>query len=130
MGLLDYLGKGEKFPLQPTISNAVALVDGEDLIKQSIFDILSTSLGTHFPNEEYGSDLFQLTFGPNDIRFESLVNFMISEALFNWEKRIQVTSIDTYLDNENKVNCLIKYMILASNEVDSFVFPYYKIIVT
>jgi len=122
----EYLGKGELYPLTPTSNGGVSLVSTGDLIKQSIQDILETPIGTHFPNEEYGSNLYLLVFIPNDSILRSLIIYFISEALFIWEKRVRVMNIECEPQDENKMNCRVTYRVLASNEIDSFIFPFYK----
>jgi len=122
----SYLGKGELHPFTPNNNGAVALIEGPALIKQSMFDVLETPRGTQFPNEEYGSLLYLLTFVPNDAVLKSLLVYFISEALFLWEKRIKVLDVTCESVNENTMNCYVQFRILASNEIDAFVYPFYK----
>lgn len=121
-----YLGVAEKYSLTPDVNAGIVLISGVDIVKQSIFDILSTPKGTHFPNESYGCNLHLLRFQPNDKILMSLAIYFISEALFVWEKRIRVLDVICEAVNVSQINCIVYYRILASNEVDSFVFPFYK----
>jgi len=121
-----FLGKGEKIPLKPTSIGEVELVEKNELIKQFLIDIISTPKGTIFSVEEYGSLIHRLTFMQNDNILQSLLIYFISTAIFDWEKRIKIVSIDCAIENEVTTNCLITYVILASNEIDAFVYPFYK----
>lgn len=121
-----YLGNAEYYSFQPDSNARVKTIYGENIIPQSIQDILNTPIGTHFPNENYGSNCMLLTFEPNDDILQSLLIFMISQALAIWETRIQVVSIDCFRVNENQTNCIIKYLILASNQIESYIFPFYQ----
>lgn len=123
---LDYLGVAEKYSFQPDVNSGVMLTGGTDLIKQSILDIIETPLGSHSFIEDYGSNCSLLSFMPNDAILASLLNFTIAEALYNWEKRIRVVSIDCATVGVAQLNCFVKYRILASNEIDTFTYPFYK----
>lgn len=126
MASLNYLGKGEKYPLTPNVNNGITLVEGVDLLKQSMEDILATPRGTRFAIEDYGSDLHLLNFTQNDAVLHSLLVLFIAEALFKWEKRIRVLDITPTNQGESAVHNYIEYRILASNEIDAFVYPFYK----
>lgn len=126
MAELTYLGKGESYPYDSNSVGGVKLVSDKELIRQSILDILSTPKGTIFNLEEYGSLLYRLTFTPNDEVLKSLIVYTVSKSLFDWEKRIRVIDISSESVNEVQLNCTITYKILASNEVDAFVYPFYK----
>lgn len=124
MANLDYLGKAEKYPFTNSNGSTI-LVDKLDVLKQSIFDIIETPIGTIFYNEQYGSYLKKLSFKQNDKVLVSLLIYFISEALFVYEKRISVIDIDCEIST-SKIDCIIYYQILASNEINSFVYPFYK----
>lgn len=127
---LDYLGKGEAYPFKPDVNGGVELISDVLSIEQSIPDILETPLLTHFPIEIYGSNLYLLTFMQNDSILDSLLIYFISEALYLWEKRIRVTSVIPVRVNESRTDCHINYRVLASNEINAFVYPFYKEIKT
>lgn len=131
MNQFDYLGKGEKFPLDVDNASGIVLISDKELIKQSILDNLRTPKGTRYFLEAYGCDLSMLTFQPNDAILESLGIFYISESLYLWEKRIRVVKIisSNTTGNISGMNFEIKYRILSSNEIDSLVFPFYKEII-
>lgn len=121
-----FLGKGENIPLKPTSIGEVELIEKNELIQQSILDIITTPKGTIFGVEEYGSLIHRLTFMQNDSILQSLLIYFISEPIFSWEKRVKIVSIDCEIVDEVKTNVLITYRILASNEIDAFVYPFYK----
>jgi phage baseplate assembly protein W len=130
MAELAYLGKAEKFPLQPDVNAGIALIDSTSLIEQSMKDILSTPKGTRIYLENYGSYLHLLRFQPNDAILESLGVSFIAEALFEWEKRIRVQNIGGENVKITQMNFRVIYRILASNEIKSFIYPFYREITT
>lgn len=125
MSLYEYLGKGFMFPIQPNAIGGIVYLTDVALINQSINDILDTPIGSRFYNEEYGSNIRKLTFEQNDSILYGLLYTFIKTALSNWEKRITVDSIN-FNNGLNYIECNIRYTILASNEVNSFIYPFYR----
>jgi phage baseplate assembly protein W len=120
----EYLGRGLGYPLQ-VVNGSPQLVLGVALIEQSIKRILSTPVGSTFFNRAFGSRLFMLMGKPVNGATETLLDIVINEALEKWENRIEVGNI-TYQRKDSFINCLINYKILASNEVQTFVYPFYN----
>lgn len=112
--------------MKPDISGGVELISDTELIKQSIRDILNTPKGTRFYVEDFGCNIRLLSFEPQDAILKSLGSYYIAEALFKWEKRIRVTDVDCQFLSESSCNFIVSYRILASNETDAFVYPFYK----
>lgn len=123
----NYLGQGIGYPLTITQFGRPALVARDALVKQSIYYILSTPKGQAFFNPEFGSTLSTLYFEQADEVLYAQIDYAISDALGKWEKRIKVNDITCTIGNDDSViYCEINYTILASNEVGSIVYPYYK----
>lgn len=120
-----YLGKGESYPFEPNSAGGVLLTAGRELVKQAIADRLLTPQGSVYNLEQYGSLLYKLNFVQNDNILKSLIVFTVSEALFE-EKRIRLISVDCEQIGPAEMSCRVTYIILAANEIDSFVFPFYK----
>lgn len=119
-----YLGIGLKSPLL-LVNGKVQMVNQTDLITQSITDILTTEQGSRFMLGYYGSRLHMLYFEPNDIVLKGLLYTLVKEALDMWEKRIEFQSLECVQEND-RVDCSITYRVLQSNEVDTFIFPFYR----
>lgn len=122
---LEYLGVSEKFTFQPDLNSRVALVSDMESIKQSMKDILSTGIGTRFYNEYYGSYLEYLTFEQNDVILKDLLIYYSIDALRTWEKRIKVLNVDVKV-GVDKMELLIPFLILQSNEIQSLIYPFYR----
>jgi len=121
----DYLGTGIKFPITLR-AGKVVYASEISLIDQSIQIILSTPAKTRVFVPEFGSRLTDLLFDPNDDALESALSYFINEALTEWEKRIKVLGVDFERINEDQTDCTIRYRVLASNEIDSYIYPFYK----
>lgn len=123
----DYLGSSMQYPASVDSYGKAGIVQGIDSVKQSIDQILSTPEGSRFFLPEWGSRLHEVCFEPADEVLESLLRLFIFEALDKWERRIQyLDSSFTFNSDENAVYCDIQYQILASNKIDSFIFPFYR----
>ena len=124
---LAYLGTGLKYPTQIVNGKAV-IAKSDNLIQQSIYIILSTPIGTRFMLPEFGSRVSELLFETNDTILYSMLRLFISDALEKWEKRIRFKDVQ-FEQNNDVLMCTIKYKILASNEIDSYIYPFYKKII-
>lgn len=122
----DYLGKSFKYPIQPTERGEIEKVEGLESIKQSMFVILSTPIGSYFFLEDFGSNLHKLKFEPNDEILESLLRYNVVESITKWEKRAKIIDISFKNQNESQKNIIITFTNKIKNEVDSFIYPFYK----
>lgn len=120
----EYLGRGLGYPLQ-VVNGSPTLVLGADLLNQSITRVLSTPVGSTFFNRNFGSRLHEVQGKPVNAATETVLDILIKEALSLWEKRIEVTRINFNREGST-INCIIFYKILASNEVETFVYPFYN----
>lgn len=122
-----YLGTSVRLPVELE-KGAGVIADGLRSVEQSIISILTTPVGSRFMLYEYGSKLDELCFEPNDVVLEALLHTYVLEALEQWERRADFTDTEISFpkDNPNKVNIKIFYSILPSNEINSFVFPFYR----
>lgn len=121
---LRFLGRAIKFPLR-IINGKPLIADSRESIEQSVYRILSTEEGSRFFLPEYGSRLHELMFEPNDDVVHSLLRQFIFEAIQRWEKRIKFIDV-TFTQDNDRIDCLINYRILATSESLNFIFPFYK----
>lgn len=122
----EYLGKSFKYPLQPTEVGQIEKVSDTESIKQSFFVILSTPVGTYFFLEEFGSNLHKLKFEPNDKILESLLRYNVVDAINRWEKRAKLMDVYFQDVSSSQKNIIITFQNKQKNEIDSFVYPFYK----
>lgn len=130
--ILNYIGTSLEYPLA-VASGAGRIVTGKVAIEQSIRQILNVEQGTLQHNPYFGSRLHQLLFLPSDSVAMSLGRTFIVEALQNWEKRIQILDVESKKEIEDregdKVSVLkfnINYRIIATNNIENYVFPFYR----
>lgn len=120
----EYIGSGISWPL--TINGGkTGIVSGVDKVLQSILRILTTPKGKIIFNPEYGSRIHELQFIQNDDILKNLLTLFVDEAISEWEKRCKFVGIDFEV-NEEVIKSKVSVRILNRNEIESFVFPFYK----
>jgi uncharacterized protein len=94
-----------------------------DLIRSSIYMILTTPIGTRPWRPEFGSELPRIVFEPDDEILAASVKLYTVEALRRWEPRIRIVRVE--VETEKQDNTLwikLQYLVLATGEqVEQFV---------
>ena len=68
-------------------------IDGADHIRQSVYDILTTPIGTRLMRRTYGSRLFDLVDRPMNAAFNLLLAAATADALRRWEPRLRLQRV-------------------------------------
>ncbi|KAA0592741.1 phage baseplate assembly protein W [Azospirillum lipoferum] len=124
----DFLGTGWSFP--PTFnrhSSSVVMSSDVQNIKESLWVLLSTSLGERLMLATYGTTLRDRVF---DSLTETLINQIKSElmkAIVDWEPRIDVLSIAVQEEAplQGLVTILIDFVVRSTNVRSNLVYPFY-----
>ena len=125
----DFLGVGWAFPVGVDARGRIALARQERDIEEAIRIILLTPKGQRVMRPEFGCQIHDLIFAPNDATTAGLAAYYVEEALGMWEPRIQVKEVNARPDAENPGRLLIdiSYEIKATHDSRSLVFPFYRI---
>lgn len=125
----DIVGTGWAFPVTLDSRGRVALVRGVQEIEQAITMILLTPKGQRPRRPEFGCQIHELIFAPNDSATAGLAEYYVTEALARWEPRITVQRVTAAPDPEKPERLLITiaYEIKATHDRRSLVFPFYHI---
>lgn len=121
---IKYLGQSLFYPIK-LLNGKPIIASSKETIEQSIITLLECEKGTRFMLPEYGSRLHEVLFEPNDEVLFSMVRFFIKEAIELWEKRIKFMDV-TFSQQDERIDCAIKYKILQSSEVDTLIYPFYR----
>jgi uncharacterized protein len=122
----DLIGRGWTFPIRVR-SGRVALTDGPEKIRQSIWLILSTSSGERLMMPEFGCGIHDLVFQANTAELRGLVEEKVRESLLRWEPRIDVLQVraETPAAQRNHLLIYIDYRIRAVNTLYNLVYPFF-----
>lgn len=125
----DYLGVGWAFPVSIDAHGRIALVRQERDIEEAMRIILLTPKGQRVMRPEFGCQIHELIFAPNDATTAGLAAHYVEEALGMWEPRISTQEVLAYPDPNNPGRLLveIRYEIRATHDSRSLVFPFYRI---
>lgn len=125
----DFLGVGWAFPLGVDARGRIAMARNEQDIDQAIRMILLTPKGQRMMRPEFGCNIHELMFAPNNGTIASLAAYYVEDALSMWEPRIQVLEVNAQPDAQDPSRLLIdiQYEVKATHDRRSLVFPFYTI---
>lgn len=125
----DFLGVGWAFPVGVDARGRIALARQERDIEEAMRIILLTPKGQRVMRPEFGCQIHDLMFAPNDATTAGLAAYYVEEALGMWEPRIHVKEVNARPDPENQGRLLIDitYEVKATHDSRSLVFPFYRI---
>lgn len=127
--MTDFLGTGWAFPVGVDQRGRIALARQETDIEQAIRIILLTPKGQRVLRPDFGCNIHDLMFAPNDAATAGLAAHYVEEALRMWEPRIRVLEVVAQPDDEKPERLLIEinYEIRATHDRRALVFPFYHI---
>ena len=125
----DFLGAGWAFPVGLDAHGRFSLAHAERDIEEAMCMILLTPKGQRVMRPEFGCQIHDLIFAPNDSTTAGLAAYYVEEALAMWEPRIEVEQVNVNPDRDNSERLLIdiQYRIKATHDSRSLVFPFYRI---
>jgi hypothetical protein len=125
----DVIGRGWSFPFDVNARGGIAMVDGDEEIRQAILMILRTRRGARVMRPEFGCLIWELLFAPNDAGTWTMAGHHVREALGWWEPRVDVDDVRAAPDPDDPsiVQIEIDYTIKATHDARSLVFPFYLI---
>ncbi len=122
----DFMGTGWKFPIEFK-KETVAMLDGEDDIKNSLDVLFSTNVGERVMHPNFGSALTTFLFTPINRSTITYMEAIISdEILFN-EPRIVLNdvTIQPSATESGRLDIIIYYTVTATNNRYNYVYPFY-----
>ncbi|HET6214417.1 MAG TPA: GPW/gp25 family protein [Micromonosporaceae bacterium] len=102
--------------LAASATGAVAMVGGDDSIRQAIVLLLCTMPGERLMRPEYGSYLHRLVFAPNDQTTAGLAIHYVRSALTRWEPRVEIVALDAEADPDvpERLHISLQYRVRAT----------------
>ncbi|MDX5338240.1 MAG: GPW/gp25 family protein [Cyclobacteriaceae bacterium] len=121
-----FLGRGWGFPVEfNQNSKQVLLAENEEDIRQSLIILLNTTIGERVLRPEYGCNLEDLLFEALNVTTATMITNRIKRAILFHEPRIKTDDIDLRPDyQEGRVEVLISYTIISTNNRKNLVYPY------
>jgi len=124
----SFLGCGWSFP--PTFDRraaSVSMVSGDTDIRESLWIILSTSLGERIMLPSFGCDLISKVFTVLTTTSANELSSMVANAILEWEPRVTVQNISTATraDAPGSLIISIDYVVRQTNSRANLVYRYY-----
>ena len=123
----EFLGRGWRFPVAINRTGGIATSSQEENIRESIFVILGTAPGERIKRLDFGCDIHELLFAPNNPITAGLAIHYCAEALRKWEPRIENIHVtaEPSRDEPNRLDIRISYVVRATNRQGNLVYPFY-----
>jgi phage baseplate assembly protein W len=108
-----------------TAAGRLAMVHGDEAIRQAIILLLGTTPGERLMRPDYGSHLHRLLFAANDQTTAGLAIHYVKQALQRWEPRIEVEEVDADPDSDvaSRLNIHLRYRVKQTLAVDVLQYP-------
>ncbi|MDH6118868.1 GPW/gp25 family protein [Kitasatospora sp. GAS204B] len=125
----QFVGSGWAFPLRTDPTGAIALVDSDREIVESIRLVLGTAPGERPMRPEFGCGVHDYVFAPTDADTAGRISAEVRRSLDRWEPRVEVDSVDVSYDRVETGTLYIdiRYTVRGTNNPRSLVFPFYVI---
>ncbi len=116
----DFLGRGWAFPFQfDPASGAVAVSEFEENIRQCVTVILGTRPGERQMLPDFGCQIHELLFAPNNQTTAQVAAGHVREALGRWEPRIEVQDVNASSDPSGAIRVEVVYRIVSTDAVQT-----------
>ena len=123
----EFLGKGLRFPVSINLNGGVSTSQLEENVRQSIFIILGTAPGERIYRPEFGCQIHDLMFAPNNPLTCARAKIYCEEAIYKFEPRVEYVACEARPnpDEPNRLDIRIEYVIAGKNDKRNLVFPFY-----
>lgn len=103
------------------VGSHITLIEGDEMVKQALFMLLSTRPGERIMRPDYGCPLHLLLFSPNDETTAGLAIHYVRQAIERYEPRIDIVKLDASYDIEtpHELHISLDYDVIASQHTDS-----------
>jgi phage baseplate assembly protein W len=125
----EFIGAGWSFPIRTDTTGSIALVTGDDELKEAIELVIGTSPGERPMRPEFGCAIQDFIFAPSDATTAGRIAYEVRASLDRWEPRIEVVDVEVSFDPEDASTLYIDicYTRRGTNDPRNLVFPFYLI---
>ncbi len=99
-----------------TPRGSVAMVEGNDAVRQSLLLLLSTFPGERVMRPTYGCELYRLVFWGNDDTTAGLAIHYVRRAVTTWEPRVRLLRVDATAHPEvpERLDVTLDYVVVLT----------------
>lgn len=123
----EFLGKGLRFPVSVNLNGGVSSSQLEENVRQCIFIVLGTAPGERLSRPQFGCQIHDLMFAPNNEMTAAKAEVFCEEAIYKFEPRVSKVTCKASVngDESNRLDIRIEYAIAGKNDRRNLVFPFY-----
>ncbi|HUP20556.1 MAG TPA: GPW/gp25 family protein [Gemmatimonadota bacterium] len=105
--------------LRLTPSGSLAMVEGDDSVRQALLLLLSTAPGERVMRPRYGCDLRRLAFSPIDDTAAGLAVHYVRQAVERWEPRVEIVRLDAtpHASEPGRLDVFLEYRVRATRRL-------------
>ncbi|HZC72268.1 MAG TPA: GPW/gp25 family protein [Jatrophihabitans sp.] len=124
-----FIGRGFSWPLTVDHTGGIRLTEDVEDIERAMRIILLTAPGERVMRPRFGCRIWDLLFEPITPNLLGLIDEAVTEALAQWEPRIDVLSVDPTPERQTDGLVLVRvqYRVRTTNDRRNLVFPFYVI---
>ena len=121
-----FLGRGFGFPLRVGPRGGLPWVEDAAAVERGIWIVLSVARGEMPMQPRFGCGIQELVFADNTAASRAVVAQLVTEALSEWEPRIDLVDVRVREGEEPTTMAIeIDYRIRANNAFFNLVYPFY-----
>lgn len=105
--------KGISFPFRKGRKSFPEKVEGDDLIRESVLQILLTARGERVMRPDFGSGVFRLVFENTGRLMEEMIKTEVVSVLTKYEPRISVRNVSVFTEGSS-VDVEIDYVVIST----------------
>jgi len=123
----EFTGQGFKFPVRLNGRGGFSYVSSEQSIAESIWIIISTPLRSRVMEPEFGCNIHDFVFAPNNPNTIASIVHSVQKALVRYEARIDVLDVQatSHPESPNVLLVNVDYRVRANNAARNLVYPFY-----
>lgn len=110
--------QGIKFPFQKGLTSFPASVTDDDLIRESLLQLVLTMNGERIMRPDCGTNVYSFVFENNDTVLSNLLRAEIQSVVAKYEPRVQLTDIAVSQKDAQIILTLV-YVILTTRRTSS-----------
>lgn len=107
--------RGIAFPFGKSATSLPAPAFDNDLIKQSLFQIIMTAKGERAMRPEFGSNVTSFIFENNDLVLQETIRAETMSAISKFERRVIVRSVDV-AQEDTVVTITVSYIVTSTEQ--------------
>ncbi len=123
----EFLGKGWRFPVAVNLTGGISASSLDENVRESIFVILGTAPGERVKRPDFGCQIHDLMFAPNNDETAARAEFYCEEALYKYEPRIEAVKCRASPNKAepSRLDIRITYTVAGKSDKKNLVYPFY-----